>query len=452
MLRYSKQNTALGRLLSSKTPIISAAVQSLFSRPFGAAGGALDPAQTPTQQAFIDREETYGAHNYAPIPVVISKGQGIFVWDVDGKRYFDFLSGYSALNQGHCHPKIIDAMISQVKKLSLTSRAFHNDVLGLYEEKMTKLFGYDKLLPMNTGVEGGETAVKLARKWGYQVKGVPNNKAKILFARNNFWGRTTSAVSSSTDPESYQGFGPFMPGFEVIPYNDLHALQVALEADPNIVAFFVEPIQGEAGVVVPDAGYLTKCKELLHKHGALLICDEVQTGLCRTGKMLAAEWDDVRPDMIILGKALSGGLLPVSCVLADDGIMMTIGRGQHGSTYGGNPVAARVAMASIDVLIEENLADNSLKMGELLRKELRGLDSPLIEEVRGRGLLNAMVVNESKGPSAWELSLRCMRAGLLTKPTKGNVLRLAPPLVIKEEQLMEAVGILKKVLEESVGK
>lgn len=305
--------------------------------------------QLPLPLQIIDVEERHGAHNYHPLPVVLNRGEGIHLWDVDGKRYFDFLSGYSAVNQGHCHPKIIEALVSQAYQLTLTSRAFFNDSLGQYERYITQLFGYDKVLPMNTGVEAGETAIKLARRWGYDVKGVPKNQAKILFARENFWGRTTTAISSSTDPDSFEGFGPFMPGFEIIPYNDVDALKAKLEADPNIVAFMVEPIQGEAGVVVPQDGYLARCKELLTAHRALLIADEVQTGLARTGRMLCSEWDGVHPDILVLGKALSGGTLPVSAVLANDEVMLTIGRGQHGSTYGGNPLAAKVAMASLQV-------------------------------------------------------------------------------------------------------
>ncbi|EFN56647.1 hypothetical protein CHLNCDRAFT_57535 [Chlorella variabilis] len=410
-----------------------------------ASGHGLDPAQSSLQQQYIDKEEKYGAHNYHPLPVVLNRGEGIFMWDVDGKRYFDFLSGYSAVNQGHCHPKILEAMIEQSRKLTLTSRAFFNDALGEYEEYITRLLGYDKVLPMNTGVEGGETAVKLARRWGYDVKGVPKYQAKILFAADNFWGRTTSAISSSTDPDSYEGFGPFMPGFEVIPYNDLPALQAKLESDPNIVAFMVEPIQGEAGVVVPDDGYLKKAQELLHKHNALLIADEVQTGLCRTGKMLCSEWDGCKPDITVLGKALSGGTMPVSAVLANDEIMLTIGRGQHGSTYGGNPVAARVAVASLQVLVDEKCAESAARLGPIFRKELEDMGSPLIQKVRGRGLLNAIVIDPNAGVEAWDICLKLMREGLLTKPTHRNIIRLAPPLVISQEQLHEATGIIKKV-------
>lgn len=406
----------------------------------------LDPAQSSKQQQYIDREERYGAHNYHPLPVVLERGSGIFMWDVDGRRYFDFLSGYSAVNQGHCHPKIVNALCEQAKKLALTSRAFFNDALGEYEEYITKLLGYDKVLPMNTGVEGGETAIKLARRWGYDVKGVPKYKAKILFAANNFWGRTTSAVSSSTDPESYEGFGPFMPGFEVIPYNDVSALQSKLESDPDVVAFMVEPIQGEAGVIVPEEGYLAKCGELLKKHNALLIADEVQTGLARTGRMLCSEWDGIKPDMVILGKALSGGMLPVSAVLANDDVMLTIQRGQHGSTYGGNPVAARVAKASLEVLVEEKLAENADKLGPKFRKALREMDVPLLKSVRGRGLLNAIVIDDSTGVNAWQVCLELMRHGLLTKPTHKHTIRLAPPLIINESELNEATEIIRNVL------
>lgn len=396
----------------------------------------------------IDREEKYGAHNYAPLPVVLEKGRGIYMWDVDGKKYFDFLSGYSAVNQGHCHPKIIDAMTTQAKKLTLTSRAFFNDVLGEFEEYITKLLGYDKVLPMNTGVEGGETAIKLARRWGYDVKGVPNNQAKILFAANNFWGRTTSAVSSSTDPDSYSGFGPFMPGFEIIPYNDVDALRQKLESDQNIVAFMVEPIQGEAGVVVPSDGYLKACKGVLSAHNALLIADEVQTGLGRTGKMLCSEWDDTQPDILVLGKALSGGAMPVSAVLSSDEIMLTIGRGQHGSTFGGNPVAAKVAQAALQVLVDEKLPENAARLGPKFREALSNIDSPLLSTVRGRGLLNAIVVDDSRGVTASQICSELMNRGVLCKPTHQNIIRLAPPLVITEEELEEATSIITNTIKD----
>lgn len=405
-----------------------------------------DSHDSSRQQKLIAREDTYGAHNYAPIPVVLERGEGVFMWDVDGRRYYDFLSAYSAVNQGHCHPKIVSALIEQSKKLALTSRAFFNDALGEYEEYITRLFGYDKVLPMNTGVEGGETAIKLARRWGYDVKGVPKYKAKVLFARGNFWGRTLSAISTSTDPSSYNGFGPFMPGFEVIPYNDLPALKAALEADPNIVAFMVEPIQGEAGVVVPDPGYLSGAHALLKQHKALLIADEVQTGLCRTGRMLACDWEGVKPDILVLGKALSGGMYPVSAALANDEIMLTIGRGQHGSTYGGNPVAAKVALAALKVLQEERLAENSERLGAILRRELAAIPSPLVSKVRGKGLLDALVIDESHGVTAYDVCMRLRDNGLLAKPTQKNVIRFAPPLVMSEPQLNECVGIIRSTI------
>ncbi|MXQ80281.1 hypothetical protein E5288_WYG006312 [Bos mutus] len=350
----------------------------------------------PSSDYIFERESKYGAHNYHPLPVALERGKGIYVWDVEGRKYFDFLSAYSAVNQGHCHPKIVDALKSQVDKLTLTSRAFYNNVLGEYEEYVTKLFNYHKVLPMNTGVEAGETACKLARKWGYTVKGIPKYKAKIVFAAGNFWGRTLSAVSSSTDPTSYDGFGPFMPGFEIIPYNDLPALERALQ-DPNVAAFMVEPIQGEAGVVVPDPGYLVGVRELCTQHQVLFIADEIQTGLARTGRWLAIDHENVRPDIVLLGKALSGGLYPVSAVLCDDEIMLTIKPGEHGSTYGGNPLGCRVAIAALEVLEEENLAENAEKMGIILRNELMKLPSDVVTTVRGKGLLNAIVIRETKG-------------------------------------------------------
>ncbi|KAI8463066.1 MAG: ornithine aminotransferase [Monoraphidium minutum] len=426
---------------------------ALLLRRFAAQGAKDDAhddhsadAPSPLQQTFIDREDRFGAHNYAPVPVVIERGAGPFVWDVDGRRYFDFLSAYSAVNQGHCHPKIVSALKGQVDKIALTSRAFYNNVLGDYEEYITKLFGYDKVLPMNTGVEGGETACKLARRWGYDVKGVPKDRAKILFAAGNFWGRTMSAISSSTDPSSYEGFGPFMPGFEVIPYNDLGALEAKLKAEPNIVAFMVEPIQGEAGVVVPDDDYLGKAQALLKAHRALLIADEVQTGLSRTGKMLCQEWDGARADITVLGKALSGGMYPVSAVLADDEVMLTIGRGQHGSTYGGNPIAAAVGKAALEVLVEERLSERANALGEVFRAKLRAIPSARVKTVRGRGLLNALVIEERGGVGAWEVCIALRDAGLLTKPTHGDTIRLAPPLVLSEEQLLEAAGIIERVI------
>jgi ornithine--oxo-acid transaminase len=405
-----------------------------------------ETAPSDQQQLIIAKEDTYGAHNYHPLPVVLSRGEGCFLFDTDGKRYFDFLSAYSAVNQGHCHPKIVKALIDQAKVLGLTSRAFYNDCLGEYEEYITKLFGYDKILPMNTGVEGGETAIKLARRWGYDVKGVPKNQAKVLFAAGNFWGRTLSAISTSTDPSSHGGFGPFMPGFEVIPYNDLPALKAKLESDPNIVAFMVEPIQGEAGVVVPQDGYLKEAQKMLRQHKALLIADEVQTGLCRTGRMLACDWDGVRPDILVLGKALSGGMYPVSAVLARDEIMLTIQRGQHGSTYGGNPIAAKVGMAALKVLVDEKLAENADKLGAMLRAQLAAIQSPRISLVRGKGLLNALVINEIGGVSAWEVCMKLRDNGLLAKPTQGNIIRFAPPLTVNAAQMQECIEIISNTI------
>lgn len=398
-------------------------------------------------QYYLDLESKYGAHNYHPLPVVLSKGSGVFLWDVDGNRYYDFLSGYSAVNQGHCHPKIIQALIDQAQDLTLTSRAFHNNLLGEYEQYITRLFGYDKVLPMNTGVEGGETAIKLARRWAYVKKGVAENKARIVFAENNFWGRTLAAISSSTDPTSYSQFGPFMPGFDLVPYNDLPALEKALQ-NPEVAAFMVEPIQGEAGVVVPDEGYLTSVRELCTQYNVLFIADEIQTGLARTGKMLACDHEGVRPDILILGKALSGGVLPVSAVLADDFIMNNIHPGEHGSTYGGNPLACKVAMAALQVLEEEKLADRAEEMGALLRMELAKLDSPYIGTIRGKGLLNAIVIKHSNPDAAWQLCLLLKEAGLLAKPTHGDKIRFAPPLIITKDQLLEAVEIIGNCLKQ----
>jgi ornithine--oxo-acid transaminase len=393
-------------------------------------------------------ENRYGAHNYHPIPVVLSKGKGTRVWDVDGKEYLDFLSAYSAVNQGHCHPHIINALKEQAERLTLTSRAFYNDQLGPYEEYITQLMGYDKVLPMNTGVEGGETAIKLAKKWGYEVKGIAENKAKIIFAENNFWGRTQAAISSSTDPSSYAGFGPYMPGYHIIPYNDLTALEAAV-SDVEVAAFMVEPIQGEAGVIIPDDGYLKGVREICSRHNVLFIADEVQTGLCRTGKMLCVDHEEVKPDILILGKALSGGVMPISAVLADDEVMLCIKPGQHGSTFGGNPLAAAVAKASLEVLVNERLFDNAEKMGRLFRQSLSSINHPLIREVRGRGLMNAMVINDSpESETAWKLCLKMAENGLLAKPTHGNIIRLAPPLVITEEEVMKSVEIISKSLAE----
>ena len=396
-------------------------------------------------QYFVNLEEEHGAHNYHPLPVVLERGEGVFVWDVDGKRYYDFLSGYSAVNQGHCHPKIIAALVSQASKLTLTSRAFHSNLLGEYEQYITQYFGYDKVLPMNTGVEGGETAIKLARRWGYVVKGIEDNKAKILFASGNFWGRTMAAISSSTDPSSYKQFGPYMPGFENVEYNNLYALELALQ-DKNVAAFMFEPIQGEAGVVVPDEGYLTGIRNLCTEYNVLMIADEIQTGLARTGKMLACDYENVRPDILILGKALSGGVLPVSAVLCDDSIMMTIKPGEHGSTYGGNPLACAVAMAALQVLKDEKMADNAAAMGELLRSEIEKINSPLITLVRGKGLLNAIQINHSNPEAAWDLCLTLKDNGLLAKPTHGDKIRFAPPLLITADQVMECVAIIGKSL------
>ncbi len=401
----------------------------------------LTHALTEKSKLFLQLEEQYSAHNYHPLPVVLEKGEGVFVWDVDGKRYFDFLSGYSAVNQGHCHPKIVQTLIDQAQKLTLTSRAFHSNLLGSYAEFITAYFGYDKVLPMNTGVEGGETAVKLARRWGYAVKGIRENQAKIVFAEGNFWGRTLAAISSSTDPSSYRGFGPYLPGFELVPYNDLPALEKALR-DPEVAAFMVEPIQGEAGVVVPDPGYLRGVRKLCTENKVLMIADEIQTGLARTGLMLACDHERVRPDILILGKALSGGMLPVSAVLADNEVMLTIKPGEHGSTYGGNPLACAVAMEALKVLRDEKMSENAHRMGLCMREELNKLQSPLISLVRGKGLLNAIVINHPNPDAAWDLCLELKENGLLAKPTHGDKIRFAPPLVINQQQIRESVEII----------
>lgn len=394
----------------------------------------------------IKLEDQYGAHNYHPIPVVLSRGEGVYLWDPEGKRYYDFLAAYSAVNQGHCHPKILKALTDQAKTLTLTSRAFYNDQLGPYAKFVTEYFGYQKVLPMNTGVEGGETAVKLARRWGYVKKGIPDEKAKIVFARGNFWGRTLAAISASTDPSSRRAFGPYMPGYEWVPYNDLGALAKALQ-DPHVAAFMFEPIQGEAGVVIPDDGYLAGIRELCIKHKVLMIADEVQTGLCRTGKLLACDHEKVRPDILVLGKALSGGTMPISAVLADDDIMLNIKPGEHGSTYGGNPLACRVAIAALEVLREEKLADNATKMGELFRNEMKKLKPSWVQAVRGRGLMNAIVV-DPKGPvKAWDICLKMRDHGLLAKPTHDHIIRLAPPLVINEKQMLECCEIILSTFE-----
>ena len=396
----------------------------------------------------IDVENKYGAHNYHPLPVVLSKGEGINVWDVDGNKYFDFLSAYSAVNQGHCHPKIVSALIGQAEKLQLTSRAFYTDALGEYAEYITSLFGYDKVLPMNTGVEGGETALKLCRKWAYKVKGIEKNKAKILFAEGNFWGRTLAACSTSTDPDCFEDFGPFMPGFEIIPYNDLDSLKTAL-SDENVAGFMVEPIQGEAGVVVPSAGYLKEAYRLCKENNVLFIADEVQTGLGRTGKMLCSDYEAIKPDILILGKALSGGILPISAVLSSDEIMLTIEPGQHGSTYGGNPLACRVAQAALEVIKEEDLSENAFKLGNIFREEINNLihKSDLLHLVRGKGLLNALVINDSpQSSTALDICHSLKDNGLLAKPTHGNIIRFAPPLIIDESELLQCCKIIERTV------
>ena len=394
---------------------------------------------------FLEKEARYGAHNYHPLPVVLNRGEGVFLWDVEGKRYFDFLSGYSAINQGHCHPRIIASFIEQAQKLTLTSRAFHNDVLGEYEEFMHNIFGYDKVLPMNTGVEAVETGLKLARRWGYEVKGVQPDKAKIITCTNNFHGRTITVISFSSDEDSRRDFGPFTGGFVTIPYNDTVALSEALK-DPDVVAFLVEPIQGEAGVVVPDAGYMAKAATLCSAAKVLLIADEIQTGLCRTGKMLACDHEGVRPDILLLGKALSGGTMPVSAVLADDDIMLTIKPGEHGSTYGGNPLACKVSMTAMQVLIDEKMAENSAIQGAHLRKQLLAMNSEHIAVVRGMGLFNAIVINHPMKDAAWEICLNMKENGMLAKPTHGDRIRFAPPLLITRPQIDECLDMISKAL------
>jgi ornithine--oxo-acid transaminase len=396
---------------------------------------------------FMDRESRFGAHNYHPLPVVLERGEGVYVWDVEGRKYFDFLSAYSAVNQGHCHPKIVKALTDQAQKLALTSRAFYNNVLGEWEEYTTKLFGYDKMLPMNSGAEADETALKLVRKWAYKVKGVPKGEAKIIVCNGNFHGRTITIISMSSDPDSYNDYGPYTPGFINIPYNDIKALEKALE-DPNVAGFLVEPIQAEAGVYVPEDGYLRKAFDLCKKHRVLFVADEVQTGLARTGKMLACDHENVRPDILILGKAISGGMLPVSCVLADDEIMLTIKPGEHGSTYGGNPIAAKVAIAALEVIREENLIENSEKMGKIFRKRLKSIDSELIELVRGKGLLNAVVIQSINGITAWDVCIALKNNGLLAKPTHEHIIRFTPPLIITVEQLNEALDRIEKTFVE----
>ncbi|MEM6699713.1 MAG: ornithine--oxo-acid transaminase [Bacteroidota bacterium] len=403
---------------------------------------------TLNSQDLMQLEDRYGAHNYHPLPVVLAKGEGVYVWDVEGKQYYDFLSAYSAVNQGHCHPKILAALNEQAQQLTLTSRAFYNDVLGPYEKYITEFFSYDKVLPMNTGVEGGETAVKLCRKWAYEVKGVPENQAKIVFVTGNFWGRTLAAISSSVDPSSTKGFGPYMPGYVLIPYNNIEALAKAFE-DPNVAGFMVEPIQGEAGVVVPDEGYLKAAYDLCRSNNVLFIADEVQTGIARTGELLACDYEDFQPDILVLGKALSGGVFPVSAVLARDEIMLTIKPGEHGSTYGGNPLACAVAMAALEVIKEEKLAENAKYLGNIFRDRMNRLieKSDLVTLVRGKGLLNAIVINDTEeSETAWNICLKLAENGLLAKPTHGNIIRFAPPLVMTEEQLHECCDIIERTI------
>ncbi len=400
-----------------------------------------------TSNDYMAKEDKFGAHNYHPLPVVLAKGEGIYVWDVEGKKYFDFLSAYSAVNQGHCHPKITKALTEQANTLALTSRAFYNNVLGDWEEYMTKLFGYDKMLPMNSGAEADETALKLIRKWAYKVKGIPINEAKIIVCSGNFHGRTITIISMSSDPDAYNHYGPFTPGFVHIPFNDTIKLEEELKK-PNVAGFLVEPIQAEAGVFVPDDGYLRKAANLCKKYNVLFVADEVQTGLGRTGKMLACDHENVRPDILVLGKALSGGVYPVSCVLADNEIMLTIKPGEHGSTYGGNPIAAKVAMAALDVILEENLVENSNRMGEMFRREMKSVDSKMIEIVRGKGLLNAIAVKPNNGKTAWDVCLRLKENGLIAKPTHEHIIRFTPPLIITEPELMQAIEIIKKTFRE----
>ncbi len=400
-----------------------------------------------TSKDYMKREEQFGAHNYHPLPVVLDKGKGIFVWDVEGKKYYDFLSAYSAVNQGHSHPKIVKALTDQAKKLTLTSRAFFNSVLGEYEEYVTKYFGYDKVLPMNTGAEADETAIKLCRKWAYQKKGVPENQAKIIVCEDNFHGRTVTIVSMSSDPDAKKDYGPYTPGFVTIPYNDTEALEKELQ-DPNVAGFLVEPIQGEAGVNVPDEGYLKKAYELCKANNVLFMADEVQSGIARTGKLLACDHEGVRPDVLILGKAISGGVYPVSAVLADDDIMLTIKPGEHGSTFGGNPVAAKVAIAALDVIKDEKLAENAEKLGKIFREEFRSIQSEMITTVRGKGLLNAVVIKPKEGKTAWDVCVGMKEHGVLAKPTHGDIIRFAPPLVINEKQLREAMDKIKETFKE----
>ncbi len=401
-------------------------------------------AKTKSQK-YIDLEDQYGAHNYQPLPVVLEKGKGVYLWDVEGKKYFDFLSAYSAVNQGHCHPKIIEALTKQAQSLTLTSRAFYNDKLGPFEKFITDYFGYDKVLAMNSGVEAVETGIKLARKWGYEKKGIQKNQAKIIVCEGNFHGRTTGVISFSTDPDATKGFGPYNPGYEIINYNDLDALEKAVQ-DKNVAAFLVEPIQGEAGVNVPDKGYLKKAYEVCKKNNVLFIADEIQTGIARTGKLLACDYENVRPDIVLLGKALSGGVLPVSAVLADDEIMLCIKPGEHGSTFGGNPLACAVATAALKVVSDENLAQQATKLGELFRTAMEEIDHEMISVVRGKGLLNAVIIEPKDGKTAWDVCIKLAENGLLAKPTHGHIIRFAPPLVITEKELKECIEIIKDTI------
>lgn len=396
-----------------------------------------------TSKDAMKLEDKYGAHNYHPLPVVLSRGEGVYVWDLEGKRYYDFLSAYSAINQGHCHPKIVETLVEQSRKLTLTSRAFYNDALGVYEEFITSYFGYDKVLPMNTGAEGVETALKICRKWAYEKKGIPENEAKIIICGENFHGRTITIISMSTDPDARGGFGPYTPGFVTIPYNDLDALEKAL-SDENVAGFMVEPIQGEAGVNVPDEGFISKAYKMCKAKNVLFIADEVQTGIGRTGKLLACDHENVKPDMLILGKALSGGVYPVSAVLANDDVMLVIKPGQHGSTFGGNPVAAHVAISALEVIRDERLAENAEELGKVFRNEMKKIESPMIEKVRGKGLLNAVVIKPLKDKTAWDVCVKMAENGVLAKPTHDHIIRFAPPLVINEEQLMDATGLIRK--------
>ncbi|MDZ4756717.1 MAG: ornithine--oxo-acid transaminase [Bacteroidota bacterium] len=406
----------------------------------------MQPSTITSTEYYIELEHKYGAYNYKPLPVVLERGEGVYLWDVEGKKYYDFLSAYSAVNQGHCHPKIVAAMVEQAGKLTLTSRAFHNNLLGEYEKYICEYFGYDRVLPMNTGVEGGETALKLARRWAYAIKGIPDNQAKVIFADGNFWGRTLAAISSSSDPSSYKGFGPLLSGYINIPYNNLDSLREAVK-DPNVCAFFIEPIQGEAGVIVPDDGYLKQAYDICKQANVLFVADEIQTGLGRTGKMLACDYENVKPDILILGKALSGGLMPVSAVLSSDEIILTIKPGEHGSTYGGNPLACKVAMAALEVLKEENLTDNAFKMGNILRKRLRDIPSDLITTVRGKGLLNAIVIKPyGDRQTAYDICIALMKNGLLCKQTHGDIIRFACPLIITEEQIHQCADIIEKTI------